>query len=400
MKNKIGGKLSTLLLSILVIGSALLGCKKKKADEVTPTPVDTTMIQVKADNPNIQYMGRIDFSNTLAPAYSFPGVSIKAKFQGPAIDVVIKDNSVGGATTTNYYDILIDDVVTKVLMVNSTDTIYKAARNLTDAEHTIEIFKRTESNVGKSSFKGFLLRTGKALVSLPAQTSRRIEFIGDSFTCGYGDEASIAAPPTGDPNTGFHSINENNYTAWGAVTCRMLNAQYVCTAYSGRGMYRNNTGSTSGTIPNFYNKIHPDLSVPLWNTTNYIPDVAVIHLGTNDLAPEAWSSPSMLDSASFVNAYITFITTLRSNYPSAHFIVTLPNGITDYYPSGAKQLTRMTHYNHAIVDHFVNGGDTRVHYFALTTQNPPYGEDWHPSNATQLSMSNQIVPFIQTIMGW
>ena len=71
---------------------AILGtsaCKKKKDDSLTPVasvikpvvPVDTTMIAVSANNPDIQYIGRIDFSNAMAPPYSFQDVSIKAKFQ-------------------------------------------------------------------------------------------------------------------------------------------------------------------------------------------------------------------------------------------------------------------------------------------------------------------------------
>jgi lysophospholipase L1-like esterase len=378
---------------ILTTFSGIFGCKKKKEENIVL--IDTSMILFTADNPNIQYTGRIDFANPKSPVYSFPGVSVKAKFQGNAIDVIIKDYGTGGATTTNYYNIMIDGAVSKVLMVNSTDTIYQAVRNLSDAEHTIEVFKRTESNVGKSSFRGFQLRAGKTLLSLPAASSRRIEFIGDSFTCGYGDEVS-----TNSPNTGFHSVNENNYTAWGALTCRTLSAQYMCTAYSGRGIYRNNNGSVSGTIPTFYNRVHPDYASPLWTLSNFVPDVVVIHLGTNDFAPEAWGTPSMVDSAQFVNAYISFVSTVRSNYPAAHIICTVPNGMSDGYPAGLQAYTRIKRYHHAIVDHHTGLGDTKVYYYALTTQNPPYGEDWHPSNATQLSMSNQITSFIQSVTGW
>jgi lysophospholipase L1-like esterase len=386
----------------LLIMSSFLACKKKKED--SPAPGDNTdpevlsMVVIPADDAKIRYTGRIDFSNAKAPAYSFSGVSIMAKFSGVAIDVIIKDYGTGSATTTNYYDVLIDDHLKTVLMVNSTDTLYKISHTLTDGNHTIELFKRTEANVGKSSFKGFRIQKGKTLLTLPAVSSRRVEFIGDSFTCGYGDEASIAAPPSGNPNTGFHSVNENNYNAWGAVSCRALEAQYVCTAYSGRGMYRNNTGSTTGTVPSFYNNIHPDFSGTTWNTSNYVPDVVVIHLGTNDFAPEAMASPSMVDSTTFVDTYISFVNTIRSNYPSAHIICIRPNSMTDYYPVGFQSLTRITHYIQAIVNHF--SSDPKVYYFALTPQLAPYGEDWHPSTATQQSMADQIVPFILTKTGW
>jgi lysophospholipase L1-like esterase len=393
--------LACLLLGIFICFS----CKKRLSDIPdptmaipTPTPIDTSMVVVKADNPLIHYMGRIDYTIATAPVYSYPGVTIKATFSGPAIDVIIKDYGTGGTTTTNYYAVLIDGLVQSPLRVNSTDTLYLLARNLTDANHTIELVKRTEASVGRSSFKGFRLRTGNTLLTATALPTRKIEFIGNSLTCGYGNELSIAGPPSGNPNTGFHSVNENNYKAWGAITCRTLNAQYMCTAYSGRGLYRNNTGSTTGTLPLIYDRIHPDLTAPLWTLSNYTPDVIVISLGTNDLAPEAWGVASPLDSASFVNTYISFIQTLRSNNANAEIICVVSNALSDFYPAGMKWKTRMTNYIQAVDDYFVL--DTKVHKLVLNTQNSPYGEDYHPSALEHQNMANQLVPLIQTVTGW
>ncbi len=375
-------------------------CKKKNTTD-TPEPIievpeDTTMFFFPATNANIQYTGRIDFSSPLKPDFSYPGVSVKAQFEGKAIDVVIKDYGTGGATTTNYFTILIDGALHKIVKVNATDTVYKAARELTDAVHTIEVVRRTEASVGKSSFRGFQLRAQKQLTALSAKPSRKVEFIGDSFTCGYGNDISYAS----GTNTGFHSVNENNYTAWGAIVCRTLQTQYHCTAYSGRGMYRNNSGSTTGTLPGIYNLLHPDAASPVWNTADYVPDLIVIHLGTNDFFPESWASPSMVDSAVFVNTYKTFLTTLRGYYPSAEIVCVVPNSMSNYYPVGFRSLDRIRNYVDAAVDYAHGQGDANVHFFELATQTAPYGEDWHPSNATHQSMANQITPFLKTVMGW
>ena len=391
-------KMRIFLTFTLAVSIIFMSCKKDAAVPNNPA-MDTTMVFTNAKNPFIQYSGRIDFSNSKSPTFWFPGISIKANFQGPAIDIVIQDNASGGAQTTNYYNVFIDNTLYKVLAVNSSDTLYKIARNLSNTTHKIEVFKRTESQVGGSSFRGFCLQIGGALVAPANQLTRKIEFIGDSYTCGYGNELAIAAPPTGNPNTGFHSVNENNYNAWGAIIARDLNAEYHCTAYSGRGLYRNNSGLTTGTVPSIYNRTNPDNASSTWNTSNYVPDVVVIHLGTNDFAPEQASTPSMVDSTTFVNTYISFIATLRTNYPSAKIICIRPNSETDYYPTGFKTLTRMTSYIKAVTDHFV-GTDANVFYFALTPQSPPYGEDWHPCAATHQSMATQIESFITTKAGW
>ncbi|MFN3404875.1 MAG: GDSL-type esterase/lipase family protein [Cytophagaceae bacterium] len=348
---------------------------------------------IMADDPLIQYTGRIDFANPKAPAYSFPGISIKASFTGTSVKAVIKDYGSGGNTTTNYYNVFIDGVVVKVLKVIATDTLYPLASGLANVQHTVELFKRTESTVGKSSFKGFVI-DNTSLMPLPEKSSFKMEFIGDSWTCGYGNEIS-----TNSPNTGFRSENEDNYRAWGSTLAKRFNAQYHCTAISGRGLYRNNTGTTSGVIPQEYNKILPGMANPLWNFSNYIPDLIVIHLGTNDWFQETLNPPVMLDSASYVNAYISFLNTLRGHYPDAKIICTFGNSKSDWWPENLKHLTRWRNYINATVKHFNDKGDNKIYKFELTVQDAPYGEDWHPTIATHNKMVTEITPFIESITG-
>ena len=350
---------------------------------------------IPANDPKIQYIGRIDFINPLAPAFSFPGVSISAKFSGTAISADFKDYGTGNATSTNYYNIYIDNQFVKALKVVSSTTNYILASGLSNDVHTILVTKRTESSVGKSSFKGFYIE-GVALETPDALPSKKIEFIGDSWTCGYGNEYSGAGA-----NTGVTSKNEDNYSAWGAITSRRLNAQYHCTAYSGRGLYRNNDGNKTTVIPNVYNRIFPDDAASVWNFNNYIPDVVVIHLGTNDFANEqTWASNhSTLDSASYVNKYIGFISDIRIAYGSSTKIVCV-NGSSISVWSGFDQYNRWNNYMNAIYNHFVGLSDNNVYKFKLATQNAPYGEDWHPAKHEHISMADQITAYIQQITGW
>ncbi|MFM7022828.1 MAG: GDSL-type esterase/lipase family protein [Flavobacteriales bacterium] len=350
---------------------------------------------IEADDANIQYMGRIDFSNPKAPAYTYPGVSISAKFNGTSVSAEIKDYGAGSATSTNYYNVFIDNVFVKVMKVTSSTTKYTLATGLANGTHTVLITKRTESSVGKSSFKGFYIEES-ALLTPDALPTKKIEFIGDSWTCGYGNEYEGAGA-----NTGFTSKNEDNYAAWGAITCRRLNTQYHCTAYSGRGMFRNNDGNKTTVIPNVYNRIFPDDASSSWNFNNYIPDVVVIHLGTNDFANEqTWATNhSTMDSADYVSKYIGFISDIRTAYGSATKIVCV-NGSSISVWSGFDQYNRWNNYLSAIYDHFQGLSDNNVYKFKLVTQNAPYGEDWHPAKHEHVNMTNQIVPYLQQITGW
>lgn len=349
---------------------------------------------IRADDPAIQYMGRIDYANPKAPAFSFPGISIKAKFNSTSIKAVIKDFGQGGAATTNYYNVLIDGQFTQKLAVRSADTLYVLATNLDAGDHTVELVKRTESSVGKSSFLGFVLLS-EALLPLEAKPDFKMEFIGDSWTCGYGNEVS-----TTNPNTGFNSINQDNMRAWGYTVAQKLNAQYHATALSGRGLYRNNTGATTGVVPDEFDKIIPGNANPLWDFAQYIPDVVVIHLGTNDFFQESISSTNLLDSALFVNKYISFIEEIRGHYGAdCKIICAFGNSKSDWWPENLKHLTRWRNYVSATVNHFTTNGDDEVYSFELSVQNAPYGEDWHPTIVTHNAMANEIAPFIANLTG-
>src|ERR1035437_3352728 len=185
-----------------------------------------TMYQVNASDTNIQFTGRVNKIDPNNVFFAFPGVSIKTKFQGTAIDAILIEYGSGSTTTTNYFNVIIDGGIPTVLKLSSSQTIYQLARGLYDGIHTIELFKRTESNVGKVAFKGFQLQTGKKLIQPDTLPQRKIEFIGNSITCGYGNELTTTVPD----NFHFTSANENNYKAWGAITARNLSAQYSCVA--------------------------------------------------------------------------------------------------------------------------------------------------------------------------
>lgn len=355
-----------------------------------------TMIQVSPTDTRIQIVGRTNVLNANNVEFAYPGISIKAKFQGTRIDAVLLEGGNGSATSTNYFNVIIDGGNPTRLQLSGTQTVYTLASGLSTGEHTVELFKRTESLVGTVTFQGFRIESTGTLLSPDALPTRKIEFIGNSITCGYGNEVS-----TTDPNS-FHftSVNENNYKAWGAVAARSLNAQYSCIAYSGRGLYRNNSGATTGTMPLIYDQIIPDNASKIWNSQNYIPQVIVINLGTNDFSAETSNSSYTVDQTTFVNTYVSFIGKLRNYYPQASIICCVGVMMSDGYPAGANQWTRIQNYTKAVRDYMNNQGDSKVYYLKLEPQSSPYGEDWHPTAATDAQMASTLVSFINSNIDW
>lgn len=361
---------------------------------------------ITADDSKIQYTGRIDFSNPLQPKYIYPGVSIKAKFNGTGISATIHDYGAGGSGTTNYYKVFIDEViVTEQLKMLSGENTYTLASNLSAGDHTVELMKITEGAAGKSSFKGFTVVGGnQALIDLPAKPNKKIEFIGDSWTCGFGNLSQYSTGGASMANGNFVSVNEDNYYAWGPITARALGAEYHVTATSGRGLYRNNTGSTNNTIPkNYDNTLEDDGSVAYDHTT-FHPDVVVIHLGTNDMAQEEGGSQFALDDVAFTNTYIAFINKIKAYHPCVNVIICFGNSKSDSWPTWTHQLTRLRNIANNVIAQFPNGNVTSLElpYTAEKwTGNPAddcgYGDAWHPSKCSHEEMSAKLVQKINAM---
>jgi lysophospholipase L1-like esterase len=357
--------------------------------------VGQKMQMIEASNPNIQYSGRINTHNPKALLMGYPGVTIKAKFQGTAIKAVFNDFSKGEDASTTYFNVILDDGPPSLLKLDPSQEVYPLASGLKDTIHTIELHKRTEAFVGLVAFKGFQVMPGKTLVTPEPLPARKIEFIGDSQTCGYGIESSETPP-----KSGFTAINENHYKAWGAITARNLKAQYSCVAYSGRGLYRNFSGTTTGTVPLMYDEVIPEDESVKWNPKNYMPDVIVINLGTNDFSAEINNPDFKIVQDTFVNTYSAFLTKLRTYYPQAKIICTTGVMMSDGYPAGGRNLTRIQQYVGELVASKNKAGDANIFYYKMASQSAPFGEDYHPSASTNIKMATGLTAYINSITGW
>jgi len=157
---------------------------------------------IAADDPNIQYLGRFDLTTRTAPAFDWSYGCISAKFQGTSCSVKL-----GG--TSKYFDLYVDGAKTGSLKsTNGGVETLPVASGLADGVHRVALYRRDEASKGLNTFQGFVLDTEKALVAPDGRPCRKLEFIGDSFTCGYGDEAAFG--------TSFSYATENACTcqAW------------------------------------------------------------------------------------------------------------------------------------------------------------------------------------------
>ena len=331
-------------------------------------------VEVTADHPFIQYHGRFDSADPKKPRCDWPGCSIEARFTGTAITVKISGGS-------NDFNVFIDGQWKSKLSVDG-KTSQVAAEGLSDGTHTLLLSKRTEGFNGISSFEGFQLADGKALVAPPPQApAGKIQFIGDSFTAGYGDEAKVLNCPDRRPF-------DNNYVAYGPVAARALGAEYSVQAVSGGGMVHN-SGDTSPLsarpMPSYFENTLFGADTPKWDMSKWVPDIVVIALGTNDFSTAV--KPS---EAQYAGAYKDFLKKIRGWFPKAE-IVCLTYPVDNYQQK----------YVDALVKDVTAAGDAKVHRTHMPALNPAtdLGCDYHPNVSGQQKYADALVPILRPYLG-
>lgn len=326
-----------------------------------------------AADKRFRYTGRIDFTNPQLPRFWAPGTYIEAKFTGLFCKIEINDEVLWG-NSHNYIDIVIDGARKRIQTTGKSNTII-AAENLADAEHTLLICKDTEAKIGYLEFVGIRC---KELKELPPPPSRKIEFIGNSITCGTGSDLSEVACDTKQ-----WYDQHNAYMSYGPVTARKLNAQWHLSSYSGIGLIHSCCNLTIN-MPEIYSKLYFEKESPEWNVNQYIPDVITICLGQND---------GLQDSMKFCNAYVTFIHTLRTYYPKAYIVC-----ITS--PMADAVLTKgMKNYLTGIVQKLNSQGDTNVFTFFFS-RSYNSGCGGHPDLNEHQLIANELSGFIRKNMNW
>ena len=336
-------------------------------------------MMIEADNEKIQYSGRISFSNPKKPVFSYSGVGIKAKFKGTSIAIKLDVNS-----DENYFFILIDNENPFKLHTEVSKSKYLLGNGLSDTSHTIEIIKITETNGDLITFNGFVIDDKKMLLDLPAPPLRKIEFIGDSITCGYGNE--------GDRNDTYNPAQQNYYYTYASFAARDLNAQQITVCDSGKGVYRNYGDPKSGSInplPSFYDKINIG-SLEMYDFRTYQPDVVCINLGTNDM------SESNGDITLFKDAYATFLGRLRNKYPNTKLVCLI--GSMLYGDNLRKVRTALKD----LVLEFNAKGDNEVSLFEMSCQTGEFGigGDWHPTVEQHRHNGKELTNYLSNLMGW
>jgi Lysophospholipase L1 and related esterases len=335
---------------------------------------------IKSNDPRIHYMGRTDKSGDAA-VLSWPGSSISINFNGTGVKALLKDQH-----GENFYNVIIDGKVTAKIHLDTAKKEYTLAQGLSMGRHNLQLFKRTEWTMCKTYFYQLQFDHKAKVLTAPPIKKRKIEFFGNSITCGYAVEDSTGK----DRGTGPF---ENNYVSYAAITARHFNAEYYCTARSGIGV---TISWFPQTMPEMYDLIDGNDATRKWDFTKYQPDLVVINLFQNDSwlvkqpnhsefkARFGTTAPT---DAQIVKAYSNMVKSIRSKYPKAQIICALGN--MDATQSGSV-------WPGYIEKAVANLGDKKI----STCFFPYKGTPGHPNTKEQQAMANQLINFIDQHVKW
>lgn len=247
--------------------------------------------------------------------------------------------------------------------------------NLPEKRHRVTISRVTEG-AAPLLFKDLVLMgMDHKFMAPPFDKPKKIEFLGDSITCGYG----IIANPS---EMTYNTFQQDSTMTYAYFTAKDLDADahYVC--ISGKGIVCNCNGEKDYEIPIFFE--HASQNKEPWDFSQWTPNVVVINAGTNDVG-------GAIPDQVFTEAAMNFVKLIRSKYSDAH-IIWVYGMMNDKYVPAIKTAVKE-----------LNKEDKKVHFLYVESINQLPGEtgaNGHPNTRANKRVSKLLVKKIKSVTGW
>jgi lysophospholipase L1-like esterase len=236
----------------------------------------------------------------------------------------------------------------------------------------------------------FSLPLGGSFVPLSAQvppglpqSGRKIEFIGDSITAGFGN--SGFAPCSARP------FNQEAGRSYPHLICNAFQAECHVHAWSGRGLVKNVDGEVPGShMPEIERRVWASMAdSPEWDFASWVPDVVWINLGTNDqCCGRQWPV------AGFESAFVDLLMNLTTRWaPSRPSILAACGPVSATYCPQVQQAVATANSRGAralAVD------QTKVYSMNASS----VGCLGHPSVVGHKLLAETAIPYISNMTGW
>jgi len=291
-------------------------------------------------------------------------------FNGTGAEATFESNAPGGAHTA-YIRIYVDgkEPGQTVAITESMQTVTLCS-GLKKGSHTVRVIKRTNARSSSLGVTDITLLKNGVIEAPSAAYDRRIEFVGDSLTVGYGTQGNSSTAE-------WSTATEDGSVTYAALTAKALKAEYNVIAVSGRGLAHNTGGDTDKLMPSLYPMLdqynNPGVE---WDFSKFVPHVIVINLGTNDHHTSTEDEVTAATTA--------FLKDVRKHNPDAHIIFA-------YEFSGNKMASAIKKAVSAV-------GDSKITYLALPTATEKVLG--HPAKSAHQAAAKVLTAEIQKVTGW
>lgn len=328
---------------------------------------------ISGDSKLVTYVGRV-LQDEGSARFDWSGVTAKIRFKGTSLSMKCKD------TGTDYFNVWIDEVPSAkeqfVIKAKGRSTLV-LADGLAPGVHEVVIQKRTEAEQGCIAVSKFIT-DGEFLPSSEPKP-RLIEFIGDSYTCGYGTESASRDEP-------FHPSEENCNLTYAAIAGRFFDADIRLVSHSGRGVVRNYDDGKDAYMPERYSRALDTDPRTIWEPDGKAPDIVVIYLGTNDFS--CGKQPSL---EAWILGYGNLLDQIRANYGAEVPVLMVASMANDL----------LGDYVRAVAD---NRNDPHLSWTSIQSgahnSTSELGASWHPNYTGHRKVASCMIPYISTLTGW
>lgn len=331
---------------------------------------------IKATDSRVVFVGRTLVDGT-AVKFDWSGVTARLKFTGTTLSVTCSSTGIA------YYNVWVDKAPTAksdfTFSVKDEQKVVLAEK-LKKGEHTVIIQKRNEGDRGIATVSSFEC-DGEFLQGEPLR-QRRIEVVGDSYTCGYGTESAGRDEP-------FRVEEENCNLTYAAMLGRYFDADVTWVSHSGLGIVRNYADASSNTnMVKKYTQTFDMKEEPAWDASksSFIPDIVVIYLGTNDFS--VGKQPLI---GAWCENYATLLSEIRANYGEQVPILCVGSKVNEKMGYYVEEAVRRSGQK--------NIGWTCI-YDTGINDTTDLGADWHPNYAGHRKVASCVIPYVSTLTGW
>ena len=336
-------------------------------------------------NPYFNYSGRVEKLADDKVILIGSAASVSFNFKGNSCTISLQ--SVDSWEHHNYVSLELDgEYIGRLKIEKGALQSYPISVTKKKKTHHLAVYKATEASNGGILFGG---TTAKLTKGNP-ENKKKIELIGDSITCGMGND--LTTVPCG---AGEWFDQHNAYLAYGPVLSRAVNADFVLSSVSGIGMYRNwnDEHKNESIMPDVYENLY-------LNTTNtkrydftFQPDIVSICLGTNDLSDGDGKKERLpFNEEKYVSNYINFIKTIYKHAPNTRIVL-----LNSPMVSGDRNVTLLRCLK-KVVQAFENDKEHKaIALFEFQPMNPK-GCGYHPDSTDDQIMADQLTPFFKKML--